>query len=343
VWFSAGTPDGPWAVATAVPAAIYTIPPSSPVYNLTYVRVYQVADDSVVDGYTDGYLGQYVADGVVTWGTGYYYPPYLAAGTVPRYYPRPYTYGCDAFYNPLNGRFHRGGYGYGPYGGIGAGAVYDPATGAVARGSAAYGPDQSVAAVEAYNPRTDTAAAGYARSNPYASWEQGVVYGSQRAARGEEYSDDRGSVARVQTSGGADAVAVSNGDRSAAAVRAPDGDWYAGSDGNLYRHSDDGWQRDGDTQGRRTEAIRVPPAGETGIPGLGRAVDAGGFAPSTRYVPSNGWNPGLAGGLDQAYAARQRAHQLDQRYGNWGGRGYGGVGGGRYGGFSRGGGGGGRR
>ncbi|MGH7790408.1 MAG: hypothetical protein ACRERC_26295, partial [Candidatus Binatia bacterium] len=340
VWFSASSANGPWTVATAVPDAIYTIPPSSPVYHLTYVRVYQVADDRVVDGYTDGYLGEYVADGVVTWGTGYYYPPYLAAGALPRYYARPYTYGCDAFYNPLTGRFHRGGYGYGPYGGVGAGAVYDPASGTLARGAAAYGPDQSAAAVEAYNPRTGTAAAGYARSNPYAAWEQGVVYGSQHAARGEEYSDDRGSVARVQGSGGGAAVAVSDGDRSAAAVRAPDGDWYAGGDGNLYRGGDDGWQRYGDEAGRRTEAIQVPRAGDTGIPGLGRAVDAGGFAPATRYVPSEGWNPGLAGGLDQAYAVRQRARQLDQRYANWGGRGYADVGGGRYGGFSRGGGGG---
>lgn len=317
VWFTADSPTGPWAVATAVPDAIYTIPPSSPLYNLTYVRVYQVADDSVVDGYTDGYLGQYVADGVVTWGTGYYYPPYLAAGAVPRYYPRPYTYGCDAFYNPLTGRFHRGGYGYGPYGGLGAAAVYDPATGTLARGAVLYGPDQSAAAVEAYNPRTGTAAVGV-RANPYAAWDQAVVYGSQRGG----------------------AVAVGDGDRSAAAVRAPDGDWYAGSDGNLYRHGDDGWQRDGDTEGRRTEAIRVPQAGDTGIPGLGRAVDAGGFATSNRYVPASGWNPALADGLDRAYAVRQRSRQLDQRYANWGGRDFGGVGGGRYGGFSRGGGGG---
>ena len=350
VWFTSSSPNGPWGVATSVPEQIYTIPSSSPLYNLTYVSLYQVNDDTVVYGYTDGYLGEYVTDGVITWGTGYYYPPYLTVGTVPYYYPRPYTYGCDAFYNPLNGSFHRAGYGYGPYGGIGAGAVYDPGTGTYARGVAAYGPYQSGVAVQAYNPRTGVSAEGYARSNPYASWDQAVVYGPDRSARVGEYSNDRGTVARVQTSNGSEAVAVSDGDRSAAAVRAPDGDWYAGGDGNLYRHTDGGWQRYGgerDAAPREAEVVRDAPAGGYGggVPGLGRPVDDGGYVPSrpagpstyepSRYVPST--SPYL-GGLNQAYAARQRATQLDQRYGNWGGRGFGNFGGGRYGGFSRGGG-----
>ncbi len=343
VWFTSASSSGPWAVATSVPDAIYAIPPNSPAYHLTYVRVYQAADDTVVDGYTDGYLGQYVTDGVVSWGTGYYYAPYVAAGAVPRYYPRPYTYGCDAYYNPVNGSFHRAGYGYGPYGGIAAGAVYDPATGAAARGVAAYGPDQSAAAVEAYNPRTGTAVAGYGRSNPYASWEHGVVYGPDRSASAEAYQNERGSVARVQTSGGGEAVAVSDGDRSAVAVRAPGGAWYAGGDGNLYQHGDDGWQRRGDTAPREAEVVRDVPqarADDGGIPGLGRAVDAGGYVPAgPRYVPSTGWNRELSAGLDRNYAARQRAQLLNQRYANWGARAAGGFGGGRYGGFSRGGGG----
>jgi hypothetical protein len=332
-WFRSDSANGRWSVASSIPEPIYAIPPSSPVYNVTYVRVYQATDDSVVFGYTDGYLGEYVADGVVTWGTGYYYPPYLSVGVAPAYYPRPYTYGCDTFYSPLNGTFHRAGYGYGPYGGVGAGSVYVPSTGTYARGVAAYGPYESGAAVEAYNPRTGTSVAGYSRSNPYAAWQQGVVYGPERSARGAADSDERGRVAAVQTSGGGAAVGVSDGDRSAAAVRAPDGDWYAGGDGNLYRRSDDGWQRYG---------TAPRDAGAGGIPGLGRAVDAGGYVPSRpvepgRSVPSTGGADGLAAGLDQAYAARQRAVRLDQRYANWGGRDFGGFGGGRYAGISRGG------
>ena len=40
IWFVASTPQGPWSVAPSVPAAIYTIPPSSPLYYVTYVQIY---------------------------------------------------------------------------------------------------------------------------------------------------------------------------------------------------------------------------------------------------------------------------------------------------------------
>ncbi|MEO8604767.1 MAG: hypothetical protein ABI629_19515 [bacterium] len=330
VWFVASSPGGPWSVAASVPDPIYSIPPSSPLYNVTYVRVYQADDTSVVDGYSDGYLGEYVADGVVTWGTGYYYPPYLAVGTLPYYYPRPYTYGCDAYYNPLNGRFHRAGYGYGPYGGIAAGAGYNPATGAYTRGVAAAGPYQSGAAVQAYNPRTATYAAGAEHANPYASWDQGVVYGPSAAARVGAVSDDRGSAARVQTSGGVDAVAATNGEHSAAVVRSPMGDWYAGGDGNVYAHTGDGWQRYGApgsaevVENRPVESHPVPP---------------GQYVPS-HYVPSYRPDENVSRGLDQAYAARQRETMMTQRYSGWGQRDFRSFGGGRYSGISRGGGGG---
>ena len=341
VWFTAASPSGPWSVAASVPDPIYTIPPSSPLYNVTYVRLYQTNDDQAVYGYTDGYLGEYVADGVVTWGTGYAYAPYIGVGAAPIYYARPYTYGCDAFYNPVTGTFHRAGYGYGPYGGIAAGAAYNPATGTYARGVAVNGPYESGTAMQAYNPRTGTYAAAETRSNPYASWSQGVVYGQRNAIQVGQVSDARGTATRVDTASGAAAVKVTGDDRSATVARSPGGDWYAGGgggdwyaggDGNVYRHTDTGWQR------------------ADSIPGLGRAVDAGGYVPShyvpsqpamgdSRYVPSRSVNDGL----DSEYAARQRQTMMNQRYAGWGGGSYGGFGGGRYGGFSRGGGGGGRR
>jgi len=40
VWFVANNSYGPWAVATTVPAIIYSIPPSCPIYYTTYVYVY---------------------------------------------------------------------------------------------------------------------------------------------------------------------------------------------------------------------------------------------------------------------------------------------------------------
>ncbi len=93
IWFTAPTPTGAWRVATEVPSAIYTIPPSSPVYYVTYVRIYSVTPDTVVVGYTPGYTGVVVsADGTVVYGTGYVYPAYV--GGV--YYGYPATYGYGA-------------------------------------------------------------------------------------------------------------------------------------------------------------------------------------------------------------------------------------------------------
>jgi hypothetical protein len=99
VWFTANSLNGPWVVATWVPEVIYTIPPSSPLYYVTYVRVYGSTPEVVYVGYTPGYLGTVVApDGVVVYGTGYDYQPWV--GTV--YYAPPVTYGVQAqpVYNP---------------------------------------------------------------------------------------------------------------------------------------------------------------------------------------------------------------------------------------------------
>jgi hypothetical protein len=94
VWFSAASLQGPWVVATAIPAVIYSIPASSPLHYVTYVKIYYTAPQYVVVGYTPGYMGTVVtADGVVVYGTGYYYMPYIGA-TV--WYPAPVTYGYSA-------------------------------------------------------------------------------------------------------------------------------------------------------------------------------------------------------------------------------------------------------
>lgn len=94
VWFVSANATGPWAVATTVPPVIYTIPPSSPVHYVTYVQVYGYTPSVVYVGYTPGYYGTVVSsDGVVVYGTGYYYAPYIGP-TV--WVPDPYTYGVGA-------------------------------------------------------------------------------------------------------------------------------------------------------------------------------------------------------------------------------------------------------
>ncbi len=102
VWFTAAGVTGPWTIATSVPTVIYTIPPSSPVYYVTYVRIYEATPQYVYVGYTPGYLGTVVSPyGTVVYGTGYVYAPWV--GTV--WYPPPYTYTVAAtpVYNPYVG------------------------------------------------------------------------------------------------------------------------------------------------------------------------------------------------------------------------------------------------
>ena len=101
IWFTAATLEGPWQVATWVSPDIYRIPASSPWYYVTFVRVYQVADDHVLVGYTPGYFGSYTDGGVVVYGTGYWYRPYCDTVWV----PAPWTYGCGASlcYSPWAG------------------------------------------------------------------------------------------------------------------------------------------------------------------------------------------------------------------------------------------------
>lgn len=102
VWFTANSLGGDWSVATAVPGVIYTIPPSSPLYYVTYAHVYGANANEVYEGYTPGYLGTVVEpDGTVVYGTGYDYTPWI--GTT--YYAAPETYGIQAqpVYNPYAG------------------------------------------------------------------------------------------------------------------------------------------------------------------------------------------------------------------------------------------------
>ena len=97
VWFASSSARGPWTVATSVPQAIYTIPPSSPIHYVTYVQIYGYTPASVNVGYTPGYHGAIVSwDNTVVYGTGWSYSPYIGAtGWV----PRPYTYGVGAAFS----------------------------------------------------------------------------------------------------------------------------------------------------------------------------------------------------------------------------------------------------
>jgi len=119
VWYVADSPNGPWRVAEEVPDQVDDIPPSSPAYNVKYVKVYDSTPEYVYFGYTPGYVGSYVLFRTIVYGTGYWY----RCGYRRYYYACPLTWGFGAFYRPWAGwtlglsytRFHfhvgfRGGY-----------------------------------------------------------------------------------------------------------------------------------------------------------------------------------------------------------------------------------------
>ena len=89
IWFVSSNPNGPWRTADSVPAVIYTIPPASPMYNVTYVIVSNPTPTTVQTSYSSGYLGVFVVGvavgSAIVYGTGYYYPAYVYYGPHPVY------------------------------------------------------------------------------------------------------------------------------------------------------------------------------------------------------------------------------------------------------------------
>lgn len=232
VWFVAPSASGAWQVATEVPAAIYAIPPSSPVYYVTYVHIYSVTPQTVVVGYTPGYLGVVVSpDGTVVYGTGYSYPAYVSS-TVYYGYPPTYGYGAgfavgaltgfafgfaagswwgapEPYWGPYWGPYPAGGWSYTNinqanfYGRWGSGSVthasgWNGWTGTQWQGSSVHG----------YNPRTGTQYQGArgAAFNPY----------TENAAAGR-----RGSFSDASTG-------ISGAGRSGVAAHTDSGDFVAG-------------------------------------------------------------------------------------------------------------------
>jgi hypothetical protein len=270
-WFVAASPTGAWMLADAVPTVIYTIPPSSPVYRVTYVRVYQTTPTTVTFGYTSGYTLGYVSAGVVVYGTGYYYPPYIWPAPIPIYYPYPYTFSGATWYNTTTGAWARGGTVYGPYGGaVSGGTAYNPNTGAWAHGGAVYGPNGGAGAWSAYNPSTGGYAHGSAswgtnsgtananwyngrtgitgstnqNYNQYGSWGSSTFAGDNKTVTTQHQSNAQGSAGSFKSSTGAEGAGVKGaGGNSAGVAKSASGNVYAGANGNVYKHTSDGWSK----------------------------------------------------------------------------------------------------
>ena len=168
VWFVAASPAGPWAIATSVPVVIYTIPPSSPLHYVTYVKVYGATSEVVYVGYAPGYYGTVVSsDNVVVYGTGWYFPPYIGS----YWYGWGWTYGYAA------------GFAWSTYAGWGV------AFGVGYGWSSYYYPGAwHAAAVWGYYP---AGWGGVAAANVYGQWGN-VAYAGTRAAWANPYTGNVG-------------------------------------------------------------------------------------------------------------------------------------------------------
>jgi len=248
VWFMSNTPNGPWQTAPSVPSEIYTIPASSPVYNVTYVTQTTLPDGNVQASYTAGYLGTFVTGmalgAIIADGTGYYYPPYVGwYGGYPCYYPYASTWGYHPVYNPYTGAYGYGAAAYGPYGGQAHwGASYNPYTGTYARGATASGPWGSTSAAQAYNPYTGAYAQTHQSSNAYGQWGNSVYNKNGTTTYAQHETTANGTEATAYNTKGGEAAATSTKYGTSAAAKSSNGDMYASHDGNVYKNTGSGWQ-----------------------------------------------------------------------------------------------------
>ena len=244
VWFVSASPNGPWKTADSIPSTIYSIPPSSPVYNVTYVTQTNPTPTTVESSYTSGYFGTFVVGMSVgfciAYGTGYRYPPYYyrpPGAYYPIYRPWPPTYGAGASYNPRTGAYTAGRVAYGPYGSAAGAARYNPSTGRYSRAASVQTPYGGRTAAASYNPWTG----GYSRtqqgSNAYGQWGSTVSTRGDQWAKTGHVTTSRGTAAGYRTSSGQSGAVVrgSNG----TVVRSDNGT-YAGRDGNVYRRDGQG-------------------------------------------------------------------------------------------------------
>ena len=325
IWFTATQPAGPWSVATSVPASIYAIPPTSPIYYATFVRIYGSTDNAVFEGYTPGYLGAYVAPGgTVVYGTGYDAKPWIgdawypgaghlrrcrnaclqpASGIYLRVRDRP----RDARRSPAAAQFHPGYWGRYPCCASTSANVYrawfkpakrikpSPAPATIGDRRRTGGRHRAAASMRPPRARTRTPG----RRCPSGTWgrergyDMSMITNADAANAGPvpppaapTYISANEYYASLARNGGWDASTAAN-------------DTYAGADGKVYRAQRDGWQQH--SPGGWSAA---PPPPDVVAQAQSRAsVDPGtqagsfGMSNATRFTgqPADGWSRRDAG------------------------------------------------
>jgi hypothetical protein len=307
VWFLAASPTGPWQVAAEVPEEIYAIPPSSPVYYATFIRVYDADDEKVETGYTPGYTGSYEDDGTTVYGTGYDYEPWYGND----YYGWGWTWGYSYWYVPWYGWWV-----WNPWwndrGGLRA-AVIDNV----------YDRWQSRNGVTPHDRIADAAPRASQRQS-YSGYPAlyGRFQGTTRAAQWTPPASTLALNPYSRPQAAARAGDLPHGAQLLSTVRqAPGGgrDLYASPDGNIYQRRNDGWYRrqaggnwnfyaptQGQVQrGRIGSATGTQPAGAGG----GYRIATGPNAPAARTQGRGDRVPNAGAEIRaQEVAALERQH-----------------------------------
>jgi hypothetical protein len=222
VWYEAASPSGAWRVATEIPEEIFEIPPTNPLFHVTFVDVYEVEDDLVTVGYTSGYLGAYVYDDSLWYGTGYWYPGWYRAW----YCPRPVTYGFAVKYNERVGAWGFRAGARGPNGYLGVGVVGVTVPGGV----------KPVAGVIGGGSWWGPGGWKTLRNPDLPAPQRRSVY----AARGDAARD---AAVRAKVASGLSGTQAGGLQRS--------NNVFVGDDGSVYRRTRDGWERrDGEAWAR---------------------------------------------------------------------------------------------
>ncbi len=243
IWFQSENATGPWTVCRKVDPLIYTIPPECPLYNTTYVYVYDSTPETAVVGYTGGYTGAFNSSSTKTLMFGAAMITMMAVSANNSDCSFFFSYGSGVHYSYAWGNYYRPCYPYyGPNGGAGWCGFYNPSTGAWGRSGYAYGNDWARWGTQAYNPFTDRYFAHGGGYNGYSSWGRSVVTHDGNWAAAGHFTGPNG-VTRgwAENSSGKWITGEHKGDSSIA--KASNGDIYAGHDGNLYRKEDGQWQK----------------------------------------------------------------------------------------------------
>jgi hypothetical protein len=295
IWFVADKPGGKWLVATSIPPVIYTIPPESPIYNVTFVRIYGETPEVVYVGYTPGYTTTYVYHNTIVYGTGYWYPYWYGR----YYYPRPATWGFHVRWNPWIG-FRCGlSYSNGPFTFvIGGGGWY--------RGGW-WGPGRYRGYRRGYRH-------GYRRGRN-AGYRAGYHAGRRNSGGQNMYRNQRNQ-ARVKTSAPKAGIKGTAG----AASNRPN-NVYTDRSGNVHRKTDSGWQtrtKDG-WQSEKGQSDRKQ-----------KMQTQGNQTARSSQVKSSSRSSNNTRDLNRSYQTRQRGNQRSHSYNrSRGGGGRRGGGGGR--------------